>query len=53
VQVSTDGLMWYMDAVDHAFGIDVDYGVITKHYGASAPSDAPATCDTALGRSPA
>ncbi len=24
VQLSTDGLRWYHDAVDHAFGIDVD-----------------------------
>jgi IS1 family transposase len=42
VQVSTDGLFWYLDAVDHAFGIDVDYGIITKHYGGNVPSDAPA-----------
>lgn len=33
VQLSTDGLYWYVDAVDHAFGIDVDYGMIEKHYG--------------------
>jgi IS1 family transposase len=32
VQLSTDGLYWYVDAVDHAFGIDVDYGMIQKHY---------------------
>ena len=32
VQMSTDGLYWYVDAVDHAFGTDVDYGVIKKHY---------------------
>jgi IS1 family transposase len=32
VQLTTDGLYWYVDAVDHAFGIDVDYGMIQKHY---------------------
>lgn len=41
VQLSTDGLYWYPDAVDHAFGTDVDYGQIKKHYGqprAESPS---------------
>jgi IS1 family transposase len=33
VQLSTDGLRWYHDAVDHAFGIDVDYATITKVFG--------------------
>lgn len=32
VQLTTDGRYWYIDAVDHAFGIDVDYGMIQKHY---------------------
>ncbi len=32
VQLTTDGLTWYVDAVDHAFGIDIDYGMIQKHY---------------------
>lgn len=32
IQLTTDGLYWYADAVDHAFGIDVDYGMIQKHY---------------------
>src|SRR5438876_1168583 len=32
VQLTTDGLKWYIDAVDHAFGIDIDYGMIQKHY---------------------
>jgi IS1 family transposase len=39
VQLTTDGLYWYVDAVDHAFGIDIDYGMITKHYGNGAPSN--------------
>ena len=37
VQLTTDGLYWYVDAVDHAFGIGVDYGMIQKHYG--SPTD--------------
>jgi hypothetical protein len=32
VQLSTDGLYWYVDAVDNAFGIDVDYAMIQTHY---------------------
>jgi IS1 family transposase len=32
VQLTTDGLYWYPHAVENAFGIDVDYGVQTKHY---------------------
>jgi hypothetical protein len=42
VQLTTDGLTWYIDAVDHAFGIDVDFAQITKHYGAAGGSDASA-----------
>lgn len=42
VQLTTDGLYWYVDAVDHAFGIDIDYGMITKHYGKGAAADASA-----------
>jgi len=34
VQLTTDGLYWYPHAVEHAFGIDVDYAVLQKHYGA-------------------
>lgn len=33
VQLTTDGLHWYLDAVDHAFGTDVDYAMLQKHYG--------------------
>jgi len=32
VQLTTDGLCWYVDAVDHAFGTDVEYAMIQKHY---------------------
>jgi IS1 family transposase len=33
VQISTDGLRAYVDAVENAFGADVDYGQIIKTYG--------------------
>src|SRR5438477_4179090 len=33
-QISTDGLRAYIDAVENAFGMDADYGMIIKHYGA-------------------
>ncbi len=32
-QLTTDGLYWYPHAVEHAFGIDVDYAVQSKKYG--------------------
>lgn len=32
VQISTDGLSAYVDAVERAFGADVDYGQIVKAY---------------------
>jgi hypothetical protein len=42
VQLTTDGLTWYEDTVDHAFGIDVDFAMVTKHYGAGGAADASA-----------
>ena len=32
-QISTDGLRAYVEAVENAFGMDVDYGMIFKNYG--------------------
>lgn len=32
-QVSTDGLSAYVEAIENAFGMDVDYGQIIKNYG--------------------
>lgn len=32
-QVSTDGLGAYLEAVENAFGMNVDYGMIIKNYG--------------------
>jgi len=34
VQISTDGLRAYVDAIENAFGSEVDYGQIVKVYGA-------------------
>ena len=33
VQISTDGLRAYVDAIDNSFGTDVDYAQIIKTYG--------------------
>jgi IS1 family transposase len=35
VQLTTDGLYWYVHAIEHAFGIDADFAVLEKHYGGS------------------
>jgi IS1 family transposase len=42
VQLTTDGLYWYVDAVDNAFGTDVDYAMVEKHYGRGGAADASA-----------
>lgn len=47
VQLSTDGHRAYLDAVEGAFGGDVDYGLVIKQYGATptAPGrHSPAEC---------
>jgi IS1 family transposase len=33
VQVSTDGHGMYLEAIEHAFGADIDYGMLVKLYG--------------------
>jgi IS1 family transposase len=43
VQLTTDGLHFYVDAVDSAFGIDVDYAMIQKRYSGGAPGGGPAS----------
>ena len=47
-QISTDGLRAYREAVDEAFGGDVDFAQIVKEYGKGADHDerkySPATC---------
>jgi IS1 family transposase len=42
VQLSSDGLKFYVMAIEDAFGGDVDYGQIVKAFGTGAPADAPA-----------
>lgn len=39
IQLSTDALGAYADAVERAFGADVDYGQIVKEYSAPAPEE--------------
>ena len=38
VQLTTDGLKSYLDAVEGAFGADIDYAQLVKLYGASSDS---------------
>lgn len=40
VQLTTDGLRAYLTAVEYAFGMDVDFAILEKHYGAAAPASA-------------
>jgi IS1 family transposase len=35
VQMTTDGLHWYQRAVEHVFGIDIDFAQLQKHYAES------------------
>jgi IS1 family transposase len=42
VQLTTDGHRVYLNAVDYAFGIDVDYAMLDKHYGVSGSGDSAA-----------
>jgi IS1 family transposase len=47
VQLTTDGLKAYLEAVDRVFGIDVDYAMLIKLYGQSADPErrySPAEC---------
>src|SRR5438128_10752347 len=47
IQITTDGHRVYMDAVEDAFGADVDYAQLQKIYGAVEENDtrySPAQC---------
>jgi hypothetical protein len=48
VQITTDGHRAYLEAVEGAFGMDVDYAQLQKIYGAPTDADqrrySPATC---------
>ncbi len=39
VQITTDGLRAYVEAVEGAFGMDVDYAMLIKMYGSPSASD--------------
>jgi IS1 family transposase len=39
VQLTTDGLGIYLDAVDGAFGVDIDYAMLIKKYGTSPEAE--------------
>ncbi len=38
-QMTTDGLRWYLDAVEMAFGEDVDYALLHKQYSRQQPTN--------------
>lgn len=42
VQLTTDGHRVYLNAVAEAFGNDIDYAMLEKHYGAPSEGQAPA-----------
>ena len=47
VQITTDGHRVYLDAIENAFGADIDYAQLQKIYGAMAEHEtrySPATC---------
>jgi len=47
VQITTDGHKAYLEAVENAFGADIDYAQLQKIYGASTENEtrySPATC---------
>jgi len=47
IQLTTDGLRVYLDAVEGAFGSEIDYAMLVKIYGADASDDtkySPAEC---------
>ena len=39
VQLTTDGHKPYLEAVEEAFGADIDYAMLVKHYGAGTTAD--------------
>ena len=43
VQLTTDSLGWYVDVVDGAFGTDIDYAMIQKHYAGASGEEGTAS----------
>ena len=52
VQLTSDGLSAYLSAVEDAFGADIDYAMLVKHYG-DAPGGPAAVQPRRLHRSDA
>jgi IS1 family transposase len=53
VQITTDGHCPYLEAIEGAFGGDVDYAMLVKHYGAAPEGQrrySPAVCTGAVKR---
>ena len=52
IQLTTDGLNVYMEAVEGAFGADIDYAMLIKLYGASQEEVrySPSECDVVENR---
>ena len=53
VQLTSDGLKVYLEAVEDAFGADVDYAMLVKHYGNAPEGEkrySPAVCTGATQR---
>ena len=49
VQLTTDGLQSYVEAVEDAFGMDIDYAMLIKVYGADSESErrySPVVCQS-------
>jgi IS1 family transposase len=47
IQLTTDGHRMYLSAVEDAFGTDIDYAMLQKHYGADQQAEkrySPAVC---------
>src|SRR5262249_7047593 len=38
VQMTTDNLKFYLNAVEYAFGVEIDFATLEKHYGVQLPS---------------
>ena len=52
VQLTSDGHKSYLQAVDQAFGGDIDYAMLVKHYGEAAEASALALRKTRSAASP-
>lgn len=49
VQITTDGLRCYIEAMEDGFAGNVDYAMLVKHYGAATPDDSRYTPPECIG----